>query len=400
MPTNRLAYTKTPASQPASEGMLPASNPSNYGNATSKVINLNNNNWLSDSVVFTVDSAWRYVVHVRNTNNGASSIHIDDVRVYGMNTATYLSCDTASGGYRFGFNGQEKDNEVYGTDGSSYTAEFWQYDSRLGRRWNVDPLAEQFPSWSPYRSFFNNPLLYVDPDGKAEIITLVIRNKTNGKVMILSKVTSGEVFSKLGENWTGNCDPCKTYDWYDRQTVFHVSIDNNGLSFDAVDYHYVNKKKTSTLSNNEWEYKLSDLINHSQGGLQKGGWHLVTEGGGEDPTNFRSLSLVETMNIDLLFTSLINGNVLGKGKLPELPDINTSTGPAEFVDKIKNLFEENYNGSGKESTGDFVPIVRVIQGFEPKIEMWPKSTGRKAGDTVKTWAGGTIEIISPSNNEK
>src|SRR5690606_18721571 len=43
-------------------------------------------------------------------------------------------------GYKYGFNGQEKDNEVYG-DGNSYTAEFWQYDPRLGRRWNVDPLA-------------------------------------------------------------------------------------------------------------------------------------------------------------------------------------------------------------------------------------------------------------------
>ena len=32
--------------------------------------------------------------------------------------------------YRYGFQGQEKDNEVYGSTGTSYTAEFWQYDSR------------------------------------------------------------------------------------------------------------------------------------------------------------------------------------------------------------------------------------------------------------------------------
>ena len=32
--------------------------------------------------------------------------------------------------YRFGFNGQEKDDEVYG-EGKSYSAEFWQYDTRL-----------------------------------------------------------------------------------------------------------------------------------------------------------------------------------------------------------------------------------------------------------------------------
>ena len=40
--------------------------------------------------------------------------------------------------YRYGFNGQEKDNEIYGT-GNLNTAEYWEYDARIGRRWNVDP---------------------------------------------------------------------------------------------------------------------------------------------------------------------------------------------------------------------------------------------------------------------
>ena len=44
----------------------------------------------------------------------------------------------AIGGYRYFFNGQEADNEIYG-EGNSLSAEFWQYDTRLGRRWNVDP---------------------------------------------------------------------------------------------------------------------------------------------------------------------------------------------------------------------------------------------------------------------
>jgi hypothetical protein len=61
--------------------------------------------------------------------------------------------------YRFGFNGQESDNEVYG-DKQSYTADFWQYDTRLGRRWNIDPV--QHPSLSPYSTFAGNPILYSD----------------------------------------------------------------------------------------------------------------------------------------------------------------------------------------------------------------------------------------------
>jgi len=61
--------------------------------------------------------------------------------------------------YRYGFNGQEKDNHVEG-DGNSYTAEYWQYDSRLGRRWNQDPIYKEWES--PYASIHNSPIYLID----------------------------------------------------------------------------------------------------------------------------------------------------------------------------------------------------------------------------------------------
>ena len=64
--------------------------------------------------------------------------------------------------YRYGFNSQEKDDEIYGT-GNSYTAEYWQYDARLGRRWNLDPVVK--PYESPYATFANNPIWFIDPLG-------------------------------------------------------------------------------------------------------------------------------------------------------------------------------------------------------------------------------------------
>ena len=65
--------------------------------------------------------------------------------------------------YAWGFNTQLKDDEVYGVTGTSYTAEFWQYDARVGRRWNLDP--EFTPSLSSYHAFELNPILKVDPKG-------------------------------------------------------------------------------------------------------------------------------------------------------------------------------------------------------------------------------------------
>ncbi len=76
------------------------------------------------------------------------------------------------GRYRYGAQGQEKDDEIKG-EGNSYTAEFWQYDSRLGRRWNVDPVVKEHES--PYVAFANNPIWFVDPSG-ADTINVVSKS--------------------------------------------------------------------------------------------------------------------------------------------------------------------------------------------------------------------------------
>jgi RHS repeat-associated protein len=61
---------------------------------------------------------------------------------------------------RYGFQGQEKDPEI--AEGI-YTAEYWEYDSRLARRWNTDPLPQA--SWSPYSVLNCNPFMYEDMAG-------------------------------------------------------------------------------------------------------------------------------------------------------------------------------------------------------------------------------------------
>ena len=73
---------------------------------------------------------------------------------------------TVSGGYRFGFNGMEGDDEVKG-GGNSYATEFRHLDPRLGRWLSVDALAFQFSSISPYNFCLNSPVFFIDSDGKA-----------------------------------------------------------------------------------------------------------------------------------------------------------------------------------------------------------------------------------------
>jgi hypothetical protein len=62
-------------------------------------------------------------------------------------------------GYPFGFNGQEKVNEVAGI-GNWNTAEFGEYNTRTGIRANLDPKPN--PSMSPYAVFSGNPIMFSD----------------------------------------------------------------------------------------------------------------------------------------------------------------------------------------------------------------------------------------------
>ena len=69
--------------------------------------------------------------------------------------------------FRYGVQGYEGDSEVKG-EGNSYTTEFRHYDPRTSRWLSVDPLAHQAAGWSPYRFCFENPIMYIDPDGRFE----------------------------------------------------------------------------------------------------------------------------------------------------------------------------------------------------------------------------------------
>ncbi len=69
---------------------------------------------------------------------------------------------TVSGGYRFGYQGSEKDNELKG-DGNSYTTEFRQLDPRLGRWLSVDPVIQ--PWQSSYCLMDDNPISLNDKVG-------------------------------------------------------------------------------------------------------------------------------------------------------------------------------------------------------------------------------------------
>lgn len=71
---------------------------------------------------------------------------------------------TAGGGYRYGFNGKENDNEVKG-EGNQQDYGMRIYDTRLGKFLSVDPITGSYPELTPYQFASNNPVMNIDLDG-------------------------------------------------------------------------------------------------------------------------------------------------------------------------------------------------------------------------------------------
>jgi hypothetical protein len=90
--------------------------------------------------------------------------------------------------HRFTFNGKECTDEIAGA-GNHTTALFWEYDTRLGRRWNVDPKPNV--SFSAFACFQNNPILYSDILGDTVFINLF--NPKEDKDKLFYKVAEEHV---------------------------------------------------------------------------------------------------------------------------------------------------------------------------------------------------------------
>ncbi len=99
--------------------------------------------------------------------------------------------------YRYGIQGKEKDNELAG-NGNAYDFGARILDPRVGRWLSTDPMADQFPSVSSYNAMGNNPVMMVDPDGKATLWAPLLSGTTYAG-QIIEITTSGQIIYHQAE---------------------------------------------------------------------------------------------------------------------------------------------------------------------------------------------------------
>ncbi len=74
----------------------------------------------------------------------------------------------SSPSYRYGFQGQEKDDEIKG-NGNSINYKFRMHDPRVGRFFAVDPLSPQYPHYTPYSFSGNKVIAFMELEGLEEL---------------------------------------------------------------------------------------------------------------------------------------------------------------------------------------------------------------------------------------
>ncbi|WP_244893773.1 DUF6443 domain-containing protein [Elizabethkingia meningoseptica] len=98
--------------------------------------------------------------YTKGASGGAEIIEENNYYPFGLKHEGYNNVSLANTAYQYKYNGKElQETGMYDYGARMYMPE-------LGRWGVVDPLTESSRRWSPYNYVLNNPVMFIDPDGR------------------------------------------------------------------------------------------------------------------------------------------------------------------------------------------------------------------------------------------
>ena len=115
---------------------------------------------------FTAPTTGTYTVEFREDYMGTCAYYLDNVVLKYIDPCAQ---DINGTGYRYGYQGQEKDDEVKGKS-NSLNYKYRMHDPRIGRFFAMDPLTSKYPYYTPY-SFSGNIVIHaIELEGLEELV--------------------------------------------------------------------------------------------------------------------------------------------------------------------------------------------------------------------------------------
>lgn len=272
------------------------------------------------------------------------------------------------GGYRYGFNGKEKDDEWHGTSGATYDYGFRIYDARIAKFLSVDPLTKSYPWYTPYQFAGNKPIWAIDLDGLEESKYTTLFLKKMGKALV---VIDNSTRLKSLHNQVNRADLKATY-----KVIY--AIGNHGEEGASItsakgmaDYimYYQNRKNLLDedgikLLNSYIKIKEENGLSFSEMSLDEREVFIITV----NPSKSRPISnLLHEMRSHLLKS--INNNA-DPDNIDHEDYYNKTDNPQLFENLLEGYsprWEDVLKGNDSEAKRDIEAVMETINMLQEKI---------------------------------
>ncbi|HXH18858.1 MAG TPA: RHS repeat-associated core domain-containing protein [Chitinophagales bacterium] len=284
----------------------------------------------------------------------------------------------AADGYRYGFEGIEKTNEISG-EGNHYQFKYREYDPRIGRFWSVDPLAASYPWNSTYAFAENRVIDGIDLEGLEYVSANNLENNPgNGSSM--SANDDGTFNINFGNGVEFN--NVSTVDW-NGQTYYNLG--------EHLYYQDGAWSKTGNDANKLTEWAYTDIQNFDASTMHTFTWGDPTLTGNDafgKPANENCANLA-CAQAGAVGTNLQGGGVNPAGAINHNGRTLIQLNNADAIDYINRQLEAgnsvvvgvNYGTGGTDAVGTdhYITITgRSSVGGEGRFLFMENATGNAA----------------------